>query len=671
VTRDSQAAATTDTPDVTIIVAAFDAMPYVTRCISSVFDQTLGMDRIEIIAIDDGSTDSTGAELGRLAAECPTMHVVHQENSGSPAKPRNVGLGLATGRFVFFLDADDYLGPEAMERMVGAADANGSDMVLGRLVGVGGRKAPRSIFRVNQPRADLFKSRVYWSLNPMKLFRREHLENLGLRFATDLPWGEDMPFVTESYLNASVISIVADYDCVYLTYRDDGNNFTKRITSAGSRLACPTRMLEMIEKYVGPGRKRDYLMTRIFQLEVINILPRLAAETDPVAQRAGFETVKSWADRWYTKPIAYRLSPLHRIAINLMRRGMLEETLALFPEWPPSKPWNVIVDGERVFADYPYFRDPALAVPDDCYEITRRLKAHCHIDAVTRRDGVATITGYGFIDMIETVGMQVHAVLRRRGGGAEYAVQAALLPRLGFGTEEWNRKILRENSGFEVRLDPSTAAGGQALPAGTWDLALRVASEGVTREVAFGSASCVVKNRVSGLGELSLRQADADPVAPGAESPVLAESVTWVAGRPATLRIAGRCDPSPDGPSTLSLVLVRKDGGEKRLGVDVLDGRFEVFLPLASIDKGRPLHHGTWDVVLEHRVGDTSHIVSIPASANLRTIYGWRGMWPTKTAITTPAARLVVRIERLEPKHILRRGRRLFKVARSVFGFRG
>ncbi|HEY5516655.1 MAG TPA: glycosyltransferase family A protein [Coriobacteriia bacterium] len=670
-TDDHRTTPTDGTPDVTIIVAAFDAMPYVTRCIDSVFAQTLGIDRIEIVAVDDGSGDGTGAELDRLAAQCPTMHVVHQENSGSPAQPRNVALGLATGRFVFFLDADDYLGAEAMERMVAAADENHSDMVLGRLVGVGGRKAPRSIFRVNQPRADLFKSRVYWSLNPMKLFRRQHLENLGLRFATDLPWGEDMPFVTESYLNASVISIVADYDCVYLTYRDDGNNFTKRITSAASRLQGPTRMLEMIAKYVGPGRNRDYLMGRIFQLEVINILPRLAAEPDPVAQRAGFEVVKSWVDRWYTKPIAYRLSPLHRIAINLMKRGMMEEALALFPEWPPARPWNVIVDGNRVFADYPYFRDRALGVPDDCYEITRRLKAHCHIDDIARSDGAVSLTGYGFIDFIETVGMQVHAVLRRRGGGAEYAVPATLLTREGFGTEEWNRKILRENSGFEVRIDPATAANGQKLPAGTWDVALRIASEGVTREAAFGSLVCAVKAGVPEFGELFCRQVDADPVAPGAESPVLAESVTWVADRPATLRIAGRCDPTLDAPSSLSLALLRRDGAEKRLDVEVVDGRFEIQLPLRSMEKGRPLHDGTWDAVLERRMGDTSQIFSIPASAHLRTLFGWRGLWPIRTRIVTPAARLVVTTEKIEPRRVLRHGRRLAKLARSVFGFRG
>jgi len=657
-------------PDVTVIVAAFDAMPYVTRCISSVFEQTIGLERIEIIAVDDGSADGTGEELDRLAAQCPTMHVIHQANSGSPAQPRNIALGLATGRFVFFLDADDYLGPEAMERMVAAGDANASDMVLGRLVGVGGRKTPKTVFRCNQPRADLFKSRVYWSLNPMKLFRRQHLETLGLRFATDLPWGEDMPFVTESYLNASVISIVADYDCVYLTYRDDGNNFTKRVSSAASRLECPTRMLTMIERHVPPGRRRDYLMTRIFQLEVINILPRLAQESDPEAQRAGFETIKNWVDRWYTRPIAYRLSPLHRVSINLIRRGMMQEMLALFPEWPPTKNWGVFVDGKRAFAELPYFRDPALAVPDECFEITRRLNAHCHVDSIVRSGQAVTITGYAYVDMIETVGMQVMATLRRRGGGVEYIVPATLTAREGIGTEEWNRRLPRENAGFEVRLDPSTAANEEPLPPGSWDLGIRVISEGITRDVAFGSVSCASVEGASEIANLFLRQVDADAVAPGAESPVVATEVSWSASDSSVLMIAGRCDPSTIEPASLSVVLLRRDGGEHRVKVEVLDGGFSASLPLRSINGKRRLENGTWDVVLERREADTSHIVAIPVTRRMRTTYKWRGLWPTRTHIAGPAPLLVLNVRRLDPAWVSERVGSKLKLVRAVFGLR-
>jgi CDP-glycerol glycerophosphotransferase len=653
-----------------VIVAAFDAMPYVTRCISSVLAQTLGIERIELIAIDDGSTDGTGAELDRFAAGCPTMRVVHQANSGSPARPRNLGLGMATGRYVFFLDADDYLGPEAFGRMLAMGDANGSDMVLGRLVGIGGRKAPRSIFRVNQPHADLFRSRVFWSLNPMKLFRRAYLQKLGLTFATDLPWGEDMPFVAEAYLRASVISIVADYDCVYLTYRDDGNNFTKRVSSMSSRLATPTRLLEMTGRHVRPGRNRDYLMSRVFQLEVINILPRMAQEPDPVVQRAGFETIKGWVDRWYTRPIAYPLSPLHRIALNLVRRGKLPEVAALFPEWPPTRNWDLLLEGDRVFADYPYFRDPALAVPDSCYEVTRKLKPHCHLDRVSTRDGAVTLTGYAYTDVVDTLGMRTFAVLRRRGGGGEYAIPATPISREGLGTEEWNRKLPREDAGFEVRLDPATAAGGDALSSGWWDISVRTSSEGVTREAWTGAVSCGVSEGIPIFDDQFLRQVDADPVAPGDESALVVDSVAWSAIDPSVLEITGRCEPSPGGASSLSLALLRREGGQHRQEVDAVGGRFATRLTTGSIAAGRPLEDGTWDVVLERREGDEMRIFAVPVTGKLRAVYRLRGLWPDRTRVAGPGPAMVLSCERLDPARVFGSLRARLALVRSVFKLR-
>jgi glycosyltransferase involved in cell wall biosynthesis len=202
-------------PAVSVVIAAYNAMPYITHCITSVADQSIGRDALEILAVDDGSTDGTSEELDRLAKEYPTLlQVFHQSNSGGPSAPRNKGLDHARGTFVFFLDADDHLAPEALERMVAMAETNGTDIVLGKMVGVGGRGAPTSMFRRNQPRTDVFSSRVYWTLNPMKLFRRDLLERLDLRFPTDLKIGEDQLFVGPAYLHANGISVIADYDCL-------------------------------------------------------------------------------------------------------------------------------------------------------------------------------------------------------------------------------------------------------------------------------------------------------------------------------------------------------------------------------------------------------------------------------------------------------------------------
>ncbi|MGJ3559469.1 glycosyltransferase family 2 protein [Streptomyces sp. INA 01156] len=126
-------------------------MPYLTRCLESVVSQSLGLDRLEVVAVDDGSTDGTGKELDRFAQEYPdAVRVVHQENSGGPSAPRNTGLELARGRYVIFVDADDHLGTEALERMLAVADEQGSDVVLGRVVGVN-RASPKRVFTGNLP----------------------------------------------------------------------------------------------------------------------------------------------------------------------------------------------------------------------------------------------------------------------------------------------------------------------------------------------------------------------------------------------------------------------------------------------------------------------------------------------------------------------------------------
>src|SRR5919205_265381 len=88
---------------------------------SIVHDQTLPADEYEAIFVDDGSTDDTPARLDALAAEHPHVRVEHIPNSGWPGKPRNVGIELARGEFVYFVDNDDWLGREALERLYSRA----------------------------------------------------------------------------------------------------------------------------------------------------------------------------------------------------------------------------------------------------------------------------------------------------------------------------------------------------------------------------------------------------------------------------------------------------------------------------------------------------------------------------------------------------------------------
>ncbi|MBT2400922.1 glycosyltransferase family 2 protein [Streptomyces sp. ISL-100] len=358
-------------PDVTVIIGAYEAMPYLIPCLESVEAQTLGADRIEIVAVNDGSTDGTGEYLDEFAArtKVPTR-VVHQENSGGPSKPRNVGLDMARGRYVFFLDADDYLGDEALERMVSMADRNGTDVVLGKIEGIG-RGAPKSMFGRTLERTDLFSSNIKFTLSAEKLFRRELLEKHRMRFDQQLYTGEDARFTLEAYVRSAGVSIIADYVCLYIVRRDDG----KHITQSGSyamRFESATALMDLIAQFFPPGEKRDELMIRPF---VITLLPQFDhrwLKAKPGTRQNKIELAQPLTDKYWTPGVARRLKVPERLRMHYVAEGradLLEDHLKFLDakEVP-----EVIRKGSsgRPYLAYPHFGDKKAGVPDEMFAVT-------------------------------------------------------------------------------------------------------------------------------------------------------------------------------------------------------------------------------------------------------------------------------------------------------------
>ena len=114
-------------PKVTIIVPAYNAEPYIEKCAISILHQTL--DDIEIIFINDGSTDNTGKILDDLTQKYNNARVIHQSNKGL-YKSREIGLSLATGDYVGWIDADDYAETNMFEELYSAAIINDSELVI-------------------------------------------------------------------------------------------------------------------------------------------------------------------------------------------------------------------------------------------------------------------------------------------------------------------------------------------------------------------------------------------------------------------------------------------------------------------------------------------------------------------------------------------------------------
>ena len=114
-------------PIVSVIIPVYNVEDYLCECVDSVINQTYK--NLEIILIDDGSTDSSGKICDDYAEKDERVCVVHKKNSG-PSKTRNVGLEHAKGKYVYFLDSDDYIELNALELLVNTAESDAADLVF-------------------------------------------------------------------------------------------------------------------------------------------------------------------------------------------------------------------------------------------------------------------------------------------------------------------------------------------------------------------------------------------------------------------------------------------------------------------------------------------------------------------------------------------------------------
>lgn len=115
------------TPDVSIIVPVYNVEKYLKQCLDSLVHQSL--QNIEIICVDDGSTDSSGTILEEYAKRYSTIKVIHKENGGL-SSARNIGLRIAKASYIAFVDSDDYVDTTLFERAYKAITRNDVDFVV-------------------------------------------------------------------------------------------------------------------------------------------------------------------------------------------------------------------------------------------------------------------------------------------------------------------------------------------------------------------------------------------------------------------------------------------------------------------------------------------------------------------------------------------------------------
>ena len=193
---------------ISVIVPVYNGEKLLPKCMERLLGQTY--EALEIILVDDGSRDGSGALCDSYAAGDPRVRVLHQENQGV-SRARNAGLDAAGGEYVAFVDADDYVEWDYLERLHRNLVENGADMASCdyREVIRAEVQASRIPFvaecRMITHKADFFEDMVtareaYWSTITAKLFRRELIGDT--RFSAPFRYGEDHVFLFDLFSKA-------------------------------------------------------------------------------------------------------------------------------------------------------------------------------------------------------------------------------------------------------------------------------------------------------------------------------------------------------------------------------------------------------------------------------------------------------------------------------------
>lgn len=291
---------------VSIIVPIFNASQYLNKCLQSLVEQSLA--DIEIIAIDDGSTDNSGWILDEYQKKYPDkVRAFHQKNSGISVT-RNRGIGLAEGKYIAFVDSDDSIELDFCEKMVEMMEKNQLDMVVCNFyevdeTGMREKKIPEfetaTVFQRPELLFDINTSP--WN----KLYRKDFLLERNILFPLNLKY-EDVVFIQTilsykakvGYLNSPLIYYLVHPESETTVVRENVFDIFKILDTV-----CSAYKKNTVEEY---EKVRNYLEYFIINRITVYNLQQIYQQDEKLISKfieKGFGYLNSNFPKWRKNPL--------------------------------------------------------------------------------------------------------------------------------------------------------------------------------------------------------------------------------------------------------------------------------------------------------------------------------------------------------------------------------
>ena len=474
-------------PRISVVVPIYDVEAYLPACLRSLGAQTAR--DLEVIMVDDGSTDSSAEIADEFAGRDPRFRLIRQSNAGL-GNARNRGVAAAGGELIAFADSDDVVPPEAYEHLAGALDQTGSDFASGNVLRLAGDRRSQSPFlaetfartrlktHVSRFRP-LLADRTAWN----KLFRHEFWEANGLRFPEGV-LHEDIPVTLPAHVMAGSVDVLAEPVYHWRIRVDGARSITQKrleLRTLVDRLAA----VEHVRAYLavhGSRRLRRWYDERLVRDE-LRLHLDLFADAEP-AYRALFVEHVTALFGGARQSLFADLPAIDRLKWHLVLRERTDELIDVLrfqrhrrASTPPLRQRG------RWYGDYPHRGDPG--IPQSVFRLGKRdaeLALQAEVEELACEGDRLVVRGHAHLAGLAVAEpgdqrVQLLAVrrgrwqrLRMRAGGVRVTARPVARPELAAGDLD------RTWSGFEAVLSPGAVSG-----IGTWQLGLYVRTHGLRR----------------------------------------------------------------------------------------------------------------------------------------------------------------------------------------------
>jgi CDP-glycerol glycerophosphotransferase len=475
---------------ITVVVPMYNVERYLPDCLSSLAGQTYP--DLDIVLVDDGSTDGGAAVAGRQVAVDPRFRLIRQPNRGLGAA-RNLGIDFGTGDYLAFVDSDDVLPPYALEVLAGALEQTGSDFASGNvalLSSRGLRQSPlhRGTHRETRLHVKLGDqlNLVYDRLACNKLFRRTFWEQRGLRFPEGVRY-EDTPVTIPAYAMADAVDVI-DLPVYYWRQREAGAepSISQRQTEVPNlvdRFAAVDSASRALAA-LGDRQLKDWYDETALQSDLRMFLD-LLPDVDHTYRVRFLDLTAHFLSRVDDRVID-RLVPRLRVAWRLARARALSELVAVVEASRFNATVPLVRRGRAQYVQLPLLDDQHAAAPRRFFRAPEGVRTEVH--EARWSGGRLHVRGlaYDVVRGADRPWQRPRLMWLREDSGGRRRLRLPTRPRR---IAEAPSPVPYGWSGFSVVVDPRRLRGRGGWRVGEWTF--NVAVFGMSRP----------HRRVLGMGE--------------------------------------------------------------------------------------------------------------------------------------------------------------------------